>query len=107
MSDTASNRSTVTANALSIFPSVPQTVAHNAKRSWFTNIFNFKPAAYSLLSVYGPRITRDECKKLLGSFGVSVVIQNSEASGGGVLKCRLDEVRGQSQFLNPTSISNE
>lgn len=93
MSDAASTRTTTTTN-LSIFPSVPQTVAQNPKRSWFTNLFAFKPAQYSLLSVYDPRITRDECRNLLKTVGVSVVVQNSESAGGGVLKCKLDEVRG-------------
>ncbi|KAG8884936.1 clathrin associated protein complex large subunit [Tulasnella sp. 331] len=91
MSDPTSTRTTST--HLSIFPSVPQTMAQNSKRSWFTNLFAFKPAQYSLLSVYDSRITRDECKSLLRTIGVAVVVQNSESAGGGVLKCKLDEVR--------------
>ncbi|KAG9041278.1 hypothetical protein FS837_012477 [Tulasnella sp. UAMH 9824] len=91
LSDTGSTATHSTAH--SIFPSVPQTVAVTQKKSWFTNLFNFKPASYSLLSIYDPRITRDECRKLLKSFGVGVVLQNSEGPTGGILKCKLDEVR--------------
>lgn len=91
LSDTGSTATHSTAH--SIFPSVPQTVSVAQKKSWFTNLFNFKPASYSLLSVYDPRITRDECRKLLRSFGVGVVLQNSEGPTGGILKCKLDEVR--------------
>lgn len=93
LSDTGSTATHSTAH--SIFPSVPQTVSVAQKKSWFTNLFNFKPASYSLLSVYDPRITRDECRKLLRSFGVGVVLQNSEGPTGGILKCKLDEVRGK------------
>ncbi|KAG8991026.1 hypothetical protein FRB90_001491, partial [Tulasnella sp. 427] len=91
LSDTGSTATHSTAH--SIFPSVPQTVSAAQKKSWFTNLFNFKPASYNLLSAYDPRITRDECRKLLRSFGVSVVLQNSEGPTGGILKCKLDEVR--------------
>lgn len=91
LSDTGSIATHSTAH--SMFPSVPQTVAVTQKKSWFTNLFTFKPASYSLLSVYEPRITRDECRKLLRSFGVGVVLQNSEGPTGGILKCKLDEVR--------------
>ncbi|KAG9037548.1 hypothetical protein FRB95_005130 [Tulasnella sp. JGI-2019a] len=91
MSDAGSTWTTTTMN--SIFPSIPRSMVQNPKRTWFTNLFNFKPASYSLLSVYDPRTTRDECKNLLRTVGVSVVVQNSESVGGGVLKCKLDEVR--------------
>ncbi|KAG8899364.1 hypothetical protein FRB99_006764, partial [Tulasnella sp. 403] len=74
------------------FPSVPQTSLQTQKRSWFANLFNFKPAAYTLLSMYDPSVTRTECRKLLRSFGVKVIAENSESPTGGILKCLLEEI---------------
>ncbi|KAG8929179.1 hypothetical protein FRC02_005911 [Tulasnella sp. 418] len=92
LEETGSNLSTPDPNGGgSSFSPVPS--LSGPKRSWFTNLFNFKPASYSLLSLYDAQRTRDECKKLLRDQGVVVLVQNSDALSGGILKCRLDEIR--------------
>jgi serine/threonine-protein kinase HSL1, negative regulator of Swe1 kinase len=62
------------------------------KPTWFANLFKFKPATFNLLSVYDAYDTRDECKRLLVSIGVSVTVENS-----GHLGCRFDGVSGTYQ----------
>jgi len=78
----------------------------HARKSWFSNLFSFKPASFNLLSMYDMRVTRGECKRLLRSLGVVVILEDSEAVDGGVLKCRLDEVRGKFKEARMWSISN-
>lgn len=51
-----------------------------------------------LLSYETVLTTRGECKRILESLGVKVVIEN--ADGAGVLKCRTDELR-QEPTSNP------
>jgi serine/threonine-protein kinase HSL1 (negative regulator of Swe1 kinase) len=67
-------------------------VAPMEKRSWFGNLFKFKPASYQLLSVYDFTASRDECRRLLMGLGVQVTVENT-----GYLRCRFDEFRGMSQ----------
>ena len=64
-------------------------VAPMEKRSWFGNLFKFKPASYQLLSVYDFIASRDECRRILMTLGVRVTVENT-----GYLKCRFDEFRG-------------
>ncbi|KAK4686868.1 serine/threonine-protein kinase HSL1, negative regulator of Swe1 kinase, partial [Tremellales sp. Uapishka_1] len=61
------------------------------KRSWFNNLFSFKPATCTLLSHDNIGNTRDKAKRLLVDLGVRVAIV--EVDGLRALKCRLDEVR--------------
>lgn len=65
------------------------------RRSWFTNLFNFKPASYHLLSVHDTYTTKEECARVLRGFGVTV-LTDMEASH--VLKCKLEEIRGTSRY---------
>jgi serine/threonine-protein kinase HSL1 (negative regulator of Swe1 kinase) len=70
----------------------PFFVAPMEKRSWFGNLFKFRPASYHLLSVYDFTTSRDECRRLLMGLGVRVTVENT-----GYLRCRLDEFRGMYQ----------
>lgn len=73
------------------------------KHSWFSNLFKFRPAAYTFASVHDVPETREACKLLLMSYGVTIVSSQADASkagGGGVgpntpsvLNCHLEEVR--------------
>jgi hypothetical protein len=61
------------------------------KRSWFNNLFSFKPASCTLLSRDNVANTRDRTRRALLDLGVRVSI--AEVDGLRALKCRLDEVR--------------
>jgi serine/threonine-protein kinase HSL1, negative regulator of Swe1 kinase len=61
------------------------------RRSWFTNLFKFKPASYHLLSVHDTYTTKEECARVLRGFGVTVM---PDADGHDVLRCKL--IRGAS-----------
>ncbi|KAI0343257.1 Pkinase-domain-containing protein [Trametopsis cervina] len=61
------------------------------RRNWLGNIFRFGPTAYQLLSTQDVAITRRECRKLLETMGVSVMLIQTE--GMGVLKCKLPEAK--------------
>ncbi|WVR05278.1 hypothetical protein IAU60_002290 [Kwoniella sp. DSM 27419] len=63
----------------------------DSKQSWFSNLFNWKPATFTLISADDCASSRAECIKLLESFGASVILE--DADGWGVLKCRVDEIR--------------
>lgn len=47
----------------------------------------------TLISADDCASSRAECLKLLESFGASVILE--DADGWGVLKCRIDEIRGE------------
>ncbi|GAA5837980.1 hypothetical protein JCM9279_004092 [Rhodotorula babjevae] len=68
------------------------------KQSWFAGLFNWKSLSYTLMSTDYAHPTRLECKRLLESIGVSVVVQNSE--GMALLKCRITE-RRESSSVGP------
>ena len=61
------------------------------KRSWFGAVFRFGPATYQLLSTQDVAETRRECRQILESMGVSVMLTQTE--GMGIFKCRLDEMK--------------
>ncbi|KAH8916593.1 hypothetical protein BT69DRAFT_1340050 [Atractiella rhizophila] len=72
------------------------------RQSWFANLFNWKQLSYTLLSTDNISATRSECKKILTSFGVVVIVENSE--GNAVLKCRVEEIvdsNSNSSVLKP------
>ncbi|KAF8513471.1 kinase-like domain-containing protein [Gautieria morchelliformis] len=56
------------------------------RRSWFANLFKFKPASYHLLSVHDAYTTKEECVRVLRGFGVTVML---DADGHDVLRCKL------------------
>ncbi|ORY33799.1 hypothetical protein BCR39DRAFT_519287 [Naematelia encephala] len=64
---------------------------NEAKQSWFSNLFSWKPAMFTLISADDCASSRAECIKLLESFGASVIVE--DADGWGLLKCRVDEIR--------------
>ncbi|TDL23777.1 Pkinase-domain-containing protein [Rickenella mellea] len=61
------------------------------RRSWFGNLFKFKPASFQLLSVHDASTSRDECRRILASMGIRTVLAQAEEFG--ILKCKLDEIR--------------
>lgn len=61
------------------------------KHNWFGHIFRFGPTSYQLLSTQDVSVTRRECRKLLESMGVSVMLLQTE--GMGTLKCKLAEAK--------------
>ena len=64
---------------------------NSPKRSWFNNLFSFKPASCTLLSHDNVANTRERTKRALGDLHVRVAVV--EIDGLRALKCRLDEVR--------------
>lgn len=72
------------------------------KRSWFNNLFSFKPASFTLMSSDNIGNTRERAKKLLSSIGCRVEIV--ELDGLRALKCRYDDVKGK---LSPSVQSNQ
>ncbi|KAK8845465.1 hypothetical protein IAR55_006178 [Kwoniella newhampshirensis] len=67
------------------------TSAISPKRSWFNNLFSFKPPSCTLLSHDNISNTRDRVRRILLDVGVRVAIVEIDGMRG--LKCRLDEVR--------------
>lgn len=64
------------------------------KGSWFTNLFSWKTSVnYVLLSTEDVHSTRMHCKSILEAIGATVFIEN--ADGAGVLKCRIDAIKGK------------
>lgn len=61
------------------------------RRNWLGNIFRFGPASYQLLSTQDAAVSRRECRKILESMGVSVML--IQAEGMGTLKCKLPEAK--------------
>jgi hypothetical protein len=73
--------------------SAASTVASTSspKRSWFNNLFSFKPASCTLLCRDNIGNTRERTKRVLHTLGVQVAVV--EIDGLRALKCRLDEVK--------------
>lgn len=78
-------------------PLQPTTSSEPSKRSWFSNIFSFKPPTYTLYSTEPRRTTRLTTRTLLESIGVHCTQDGPDHSGS--LKCRLDEVRDPAGVL--------
>ncbi|KAG9012283.1 hypothetical protein FRB94_006313 [Tulasnella sp. JGI-2019a] len=60
-------------------------------QGWFTSLFNFKPASFTLYSGESVIITRRECARLLESFGVSIALEEN-GDVHGVLKCVAEKI---------------
>jgi hypothetical protein len=78
-------------------PSSPYPFSFPSKRTWFNNVFKFKPTTYTLLSTYDVHTTRNECRRLLMGMDVRVMLEGFE--GLGVLKCQLDDVKDPSGVM--------
>lgn len=70
------------------------------KRSWFQNIFTFKPAPYTLWSYENISTTSGVVQRLLTSYGVRVAVERLE--GLTVLRCKVDSMK--SKFLVGSSV---
>ena len=77
-------------------PSPPE-FGTSPKRSWIDNVFNFKPATFTLLSRCDVRTTRNECRRLLVEMGLLVWLEESEKLG--ILKCRSNDVKDASTTI--------
>ncbi|KAH7106012.1 kinase-like domain-containing protein [Auriculariales sp. MPI-PUGE-AT-0066] len=64
------------------------------RTSWFSNLFNFRPASYQLPSMYDMAVTRQECVRMLTHIDVNVLELQ-----GSVLKCRMDDIRDPTGLL--------
>ena len=65
--------------------------ASSPKRSWFNNLFSFKPPSCTVLSHDNVANTRERTRMALHDMGVRVALVDIDGVRG--LKCRLDEVR--------------
>ncbi|KAF9517982.1 hypothetical protein BS47DRAFT_424308 [Hydnum rufescens UP504] len=95
------SRSPLSSDTSSLRPSVLSSNENDTislRKSWF-NIFTFKPASFSLLSVCDGSATRKECVRLLEALSVEIELLNTDLSAG-VLKCSLDDI------LDPTGVKN-
>ena len=65
----------------------------SAPKTWFTNLFKFRPVSFTLLSVKDVESTSLKCQSLLLIAGVRVLLTCNDETQGIFLKCQLDEVR--------------
>lgn len=74
-------------------------------KGWFSNLFNWKAQQYVLYSVDNCLTTRDEVMRLLGLFGVNVLLE--DAQGWGILRCRAEEGYGgcRNNFKNKANLN--
>jgi serine/threonine-protein kinase HSL1, negative regulator of Swe1 kinase len=63
-----------------------------AKRSWFQNLFTFKPSPYTLWSYESISVTEHAIQRALLSYGVRVAVERLE--GQVVLRCRWSGSKG-------------
>ena len=77
-------------------------IPSSAKRSWFTNLFKFRPAVFTLFSACDTHTSMDVCRNLLMSLGVRVTVIQSDDTQGGCLLCQLDEVRDPAGLMAVT-----
>jgi serine/threonine-protein kinase HSL1 (negative regulator of Swe1 kinase) len=73
------------------------TLPSTPRRSWFGNVFKFKPTSFVLLSVHDAYTSREECRRMLVGLGIRVSLSHSE--GLGILKCKLDEVKDPARVI--------
>jgi len=71
-------------------PSPPE-LGSSPKRSWIDNVFNFKPATFTLLSRCDVHTTRNECRRLLVEMNLLISLEESEKLG--ILKCRSNDAK--------------
>ena len=77
-------------------PSPPE-LGSSPKRSWIDNVFNFKPATFTLLSRCDVHTTRNECRRLLVEMDLLVSLEESEKLG--ILKCRSNDIKNPSATI--------
>ncbi|KAI9635899.1 serine/threonine-protein kinase [Dioszegia hungarica] len=68
------------------------------KRSWFNNLFSFKPAPATLLSHANIGDTRDAVKRTLAELGVRVAVVEIDGLRG--LKCKFDDIKDSAGNIN-------
>ncbi|KAL4250336.1 hypothetical protein ABKN59_005915 [Abortiporus biennis] len=56
------------------------------KRTWFGNLFKFKPTSFQLVSYQDAYSTKAECRRVLENLGVSI-----NASSVGLLRCSMED----------------
>ncbi|CAD6892027.1 unnamed protein product [Tilletia controversa] len=81
----------------SIMSGASSIIAPSPKQSWFTGLFNWKPASCTLYSTENISATTTECRRLLHSYGIRTVVEDAESDlRVAVLKCASPEVRDPS-----------
>ena len=75
----------------------PPDLGSSPKRSWIDNVFNFKPATFTLLSRCDVHTTRNECRRLLIEMDLLISLEESEKLG--ILKCRSNNVKDASATI--------
>ena len=78
-------------------------VSSAPKRSWFANLFKFKPVTYTLTSLDGLLVTRETCLQLLSNFGVHVKDIAIDDPRTACLQCYLEEVRDPAGIMEVTT----
>jgi len=78
--------------------SLPPFASSSPKRTWFGNVFNLRPATFSLISAHDVQTTRSECRRLLVLMKVRIV--SEDPHGLGVFRCKVDEVKEPSGVMN-------
>lgn len=78
------------------FP-LPPELGSSPKRSWIDNVFNLKPATFTLLSRCDVHTTRNECRRLLVKMDLLVSLEESEKLG--ILKCRSNDIKDASASI--------
>lgn len=60
------------------------------RRSWFENVFKFKPTSFTLRSIHDAYTSREDCRRMLVNLGCHVKLKDS-SNGICGLKCRVEE----------------
>lgn len=63
------------------------------KKSWFANLFKFKPASMTIPSMLDEAASRSACRRLLSNAGINVTTMHADDSRATFLQCKLEEVR--------------
>lgn len=80
--------------AIEVTPFSPDLSGNSGpKRSWFQNLFHFKPAPFTLWSYENISTTSKNVQQLLMSYGVRVAVERVD--GQLVLRCKVDTMKGE------------
>ena len=72
------------------------------RKSWFTNLFKFKPATLTIPSMLDEAASRSACRRLLSNAGINVTTMHADDSRATFLQCKLDEVRDPAGVMSIT-----
>ncbi|KAJ9118609.1 hypothetical protein QFC22_003829 [Naganishia vaughanmartiniae] len=78
-------------SATSAYSSTPVTLS--PKRSWFQNLFNFKPQPFTLWSYESISTTANTIQRELTNYGVRIAVERTKDQT--ILRCRVNDMRDQ------------